>query len=339
MYLDCNQSQTEYFQHEMDMFSIDSNEIPFDFKRYSNANVVYFPTSCINENVQIEYPYFTHVLADYYVKKFEQPLTTSTYLPSTLINSFTNYIWNFMGYTLETHSGELYWHYANKNTDNIVVFFHGINAMNGIENIYLLNQLKKNSSIYVSVYQTTFVTEYLYNHTYSQHINNVISFLNTKNGKDLTLIGNSYGSIRITTMCKRYNCSKINKIILTDPVNLNFPFSSLFKHVVHGVFVNTNYTKKYRKSTTVKVLRQTKQYYHIYNNLDWYEWSLDTIFMEHYKHNLILVIGNYDALLTVNSHSKALTEICRVIYTNTSHGLVLFTDFLKYIELDSSCSV
>ncbi len=338
MYLNCNQSQTEYFKHEMSMFSVDSKETPFDYKMYSNVDIFYFPTSCIKENVQIEYPYFTHMLAEY-VPNLEKPLTTSSFIPSTFINSITNSIWRFMGYTLETHSGELYWHYANKKTDNIVVFFHGVNAMNGIENIYLLNQLKTNASIYVSLYQTTFVTEHSYNHTYSQHINNINSFLNTKNSKKINLIGNSYGSIRITTMCKRYNCSEINKIILTDPVNLNFPFSSLFKHVIHGVFTKTNYTEIYRKSTTVNVLRQTKHYNHIHDNLDWYEWSLDTTFMKYYKHNLILVIGKYDALLTVNSYSKSMTELCRVIYTNTLHGLVLFTDFLKYIELDSSCSV
>jgi hypothetical protein len=331
MYLYCNQNQTSYFENEMKMFGVDSSQSPFDYKSFSNSNITYFPTSCITENNRTEYPYFTQFLFSHMIN-VEQPLTLSNYIPNKWFNSATNAIWHIMGYNLESHNNELYWHYRNNNTDNIVVFFHGINAMNGLENLYLLNQLKVNASIYVSLYPSTFITEHLYNNTYSQHVNNVVSFLQTKSPEHTSLIGNSYGSIRITTLCKRYNCINMKHIILTDPVNINLPFSSLFKHVIHGAFTKTKYTGIYRQSTTVNVLRQYKHYYHLYNNVDWYEWSLDSHFMEYYKENLVLVIGKYDSMMNINTRSNALLETCRILYTNTLHGFVIFTNFFKKIK-------
>ena len=331
MYLSCNQSQSAYFETEREVFGIADNESQFDYKTYSNADIIYFPTSCIDNGVRIEYPLFSQFLMTY-VDKIEEPLTTNKYIPSSIINRVTNYIWVLMGYNLETHNNELYWHYKNNKTENVIIFFHGISVMNGLENLYLLRQFKKKASVFVSVYPQSFLTEHSYNTSYSQHINNVISFITTVlKTTQVELVGNSFGSIRITTLCKRYNCGEMKNIILTDPINLNFPYSILFKQVIHGVFANNKLTHIYRQITTVNVLRQEKHYNHLIYNLDWFEWSIDSSFMEYYKHNLVLVIGNYDSMIQVNKTCRAMTEIVPVIYTDTVHGFVLFADF--YINI------
>jgi hypothetical protein len=54
--------------------------------------------------------------------------------------------------------------------------------------------------------------------------------------------------------------------------------------------------------------------------------------MEHYKKNLVLVIGKYDSMMNINTTSNALLETCRVLYTNTLHGFVIFTNFFKKIK-------
>ena len=71
----------------------------------------------------------------------------------------------------------------------------------------------------------------------------------------------------------------------------------------------------------------------IRDNLDWYEASIDTPFMKRFSKSLTLVIGIHDKSISVNTTSYAMTELCRVIYTNTRHGMVLFTNVLDQIDL------
>ena len=124
----------------------------------------------------------------------------------------------------------------------------------------------------------------------------------------------------------------MSSIILTDPVNLNTPYGKMFVSMFHGAMAQTNLTDIYGQSRIVRWFRITKHANHLLNNFDWYEWSIDTAFMQKYKNNLILVIGKKDVLLSVNTTSYAMTQICRVIYTNTQHGFVLFTNFMKQIQ-------
>ena len=192
------------------------------------------------------------------------------------------------------------------------------------------------SSVYMSIYHPSFIIETDYNNTYSQHVTNIIAFIeNVLTNKNIMIIGNSYGSIRATTLCKRYDCSGFSNIILTDPINLNFPFSKIFSSIFHGVIARTEFTDFYRRITTIQVLREKKQYNHILSNFDWHEWTIDTMFMQKYKKNLILVIGTNDELITVNATSYAMTQICKVIYTNTMHGFVLFSSIFSKGEFYS----
>lgn len=340
-YLNCNSSQTSYFENERMLFGLEDTIKPFE-SNYLNSNVGYFPTSCIDNNTILHYPDSIHFIKQYLYDQVE-PIQMNRYIPGSVIGLISDFIWDLMGYVKVSYNNELFWYLENKNTNDVAIFFHGINALNGLENLYLLNKLSKNNSIYVSIYQPSFITDYFhYNATYSQHIYNVISFIKTElSSKSVSLIGNSYGSIRITTLCKRYDCSNMSNIILTDPVNINFPYSKIFVSLFHGVFSKSNLTAAYRMISTVNLLRDEKQYRHMENNFDWYEWSLDTTFMKYYKDILTIVIGKYDNLLSVNETSYAMTKICRVIYTNTLHGFVLFTDFLDEIQTikPDTCSI
>jgi hypothetical protein len=120
---------------------------------------------------------------------------------------------------------------------------------------------------------------------------------------------------------------------MTDAINTNVPFS-IFPKLMYGVFQKNNLTTFFDSSSiTIKTLKRKKHYNHFLQNLDWYEWSIDSQFMEYYKHNLVLVIGDYDMLITVNKTSYAMTQLCEVIYTKTEHGLVLFSNVLNQIKI------
>lgn len=333
LYLRCNASQAAYFENERMLFGLDNSTEPFE-KQYFTTNVSYFPTSCINDddNDILHYPNTIKFISQY-INKIETPLKFNQYIPGYAIGRVTDFVWTLAGYKQISYNNEQFWYRGNNKASSVVLFFHGINAANGVENLYLLNKLGKNNSVYVSIYQPSFIADYFnYNSTYSQHIDDVISFIKTElYNETVTIVGNSFGSIRATTLCKRYDCSGMSNIILTDPVNINFPYSKTFASLFHGALMKSNLTKKYRMIGTINILREEKHYRHAENNFDWYEWSIDTIFMNYYKTKLIIVIGKYDNLISLNETSYAMTKICRVIYTNTLHGFVLFSDFMDYV--------
>lgn len=341
-YFNCNSSQLSYFKNERRLFGLDDTIEPFEKSHY-NSNISYFPTSCIDDNNQITHYPNTIGFIKNHMSNLESPIYMNRYISGWAIGTVTDYIWRWMGYVKVSYNNELFWYFANNSTDDVAVFFHGINMMNGLENLYLLNKLGKNNSVYVSIYQPSFITDYFeYTNTYSQHINNIASFIKKElKGRNISIIGNSYGSIRVTTLCKRNDCTNMSRIILTDPVTLNFPFSKAFSCLFHGGLIRSNLTRGYRMIPTVSVLREEKQYRHMENNFDWHEWTIDTLFMNHYKHNLIIVIGRRDSLISINESSYAMTKLCRVIYTNTLHGFVLFSDFLDDIPTLKSgiCSI
>ena len=76
----------------------------------------------------------------------------------------------------------------------------------------------------------------------------------------------------------------------------------------------------------ITAFRYEKHYYHVVNNLDWHEWSIDTTMMKQFSNNLILVIGKRDEYIDVDPNSEAM-QLCRVIYTDTVHGWVVFSNF------------
>ena len=200
----------------------------------------------------------------------------------------------------------------------------------------LLRRLARNASVYFSVYSPVFYldADYVYLNTYSQHIDNLNAFILSHTAERPTaqydIVGNSYGTIRATTLCKRYpeTCERMRNIVLTDPLNLNIPYFRMFHSVLYGVFFpHPIWTPKYRKSTTIETLRLSKYYMGLWNSMDWYEWSIDSPMIRRFAKQMVLVIGTRDKHIVLNRDSDAL-KLCRVIYTNTRHGMCIFSDFL-----------
>lgn len=323
----CLSNQTDYFERERTMFNVPNYEKPFNYTEYTTQTIDHFPTNTSN------FVDFMRSKSD--VLELATPTPNKRIFGNDFIIKQTPRIWRWLGWQHQIHYDEEYWFYNNTKSDNVVFFLHGINGIDGLENMYLLNQLKQNASIYFSIYKPAFLLDHSYNRSYSDHIDNVMRFLDEFREKEdrLVLVGNSYGSIRLTTLCKRCDCSKYSKIILTDPLHINLPYSAIYKHIIYGVFFEHPTSSWRRQIATIRALRSEKQTAHFENNLNWLEWTIDTQFMEKYKHNLILVIGLRDNLISVNKDCIALTQLCRVIYTDTRHGMVLFTRFLEKINL------
>ena len=320
-----NKLKIDYFDNERILFNVPKYEQPFNHTEYTTQIINLFPDDTTFVN-------FMRSKTD--KLELAKPLPNNRIFMNDFIIRNIPRVWKILGWKNEIHYDEEYWVYNNTGTNNIVFFFHGINGIDGLENMYLLNQLKQNASVYFSVYKPSFILDHYYNNSYSQHIENIIRFLDEyKEPKRIAFVGNSFGSIRLTTLCKRRDCSQYSKIVLTDPLHINLPFSAIYKHIIYGVFMEHSSSLWRRKITTIKVLQTEKQTSHFENNLNWYEWSIDTPFMEKYKHNLILVIGEKDNLISVDKTCYALTKLCKVIYTNTQHGWILFSRFLDNIVL------
>ena len=330
-YLNCNESQQLYLETERELFGVASHETPF-FNKGDFEGIQYLPTSCVSEELCVDTK-----TAKFLYNYIDNPIPPGRmiHIPfvTPLLNIATDIIWKMSGWAKRSYYDEQYWYFHNPSTDNVAVYFHGLNGMNALENMYLLRHLTSQSSVFVSLYPNTFIQRNSYNHTYSEHINNVIDFIkNDLSDKTVALVGNSYGSIRITTICKRYDCSHISKIVLTDTINVNIAFHT-FKVLLYGVFLENEQTAIYNNSITVQTLKQKKHYNHFLDNLDWYEWAIDSHFMDYYRNNLVLIMGDYDKFVRVNKTSYAMTNLCRVIYTPTRHGMVLFSNVLDGITM------
>lgn len=319
-------NQNDYFEREREMFNVPSYEKPFNYTEYISKPIDYFPYNKPN--------FVDFIRSNTDKLELSSPTPNKRVFGNDFIIKQTHRFWRLLGWQYQIHHDEEYWFYNNTKSDNIVFFLHGINGIDGLENIFLLNQLKQNASVYFSIYKPSFLLDHPYNRSYSDHINNIIRFLDEYNDKGkVALVGNSYGSIRLTTLCKRCDCSKYSKIILTDPLHINLPYSSVYKNIVYGVFFEHPTSEWRRKIATIQVLRTEKQTTHFEINLNWFEWTIDTPFMDKYKHNLVLVIGEKDNLISVDKNCRALTELNCVIYTNTRHGMLLFTRFLDQINI------
>ena len=333
----CNDiyQQHEYLEKERHMFSISTDKSPFDGE-YLFDTTRFHPTSCMTENGLVQR------LVEGSCKHISdntalvlQPATHRLPLFDSLVWKMTDALWYLSGWTKIIEDGEHYWFYPNETTDKTVFYLHGVNVVNGFENIVLLRKLARQASVYVSIYSPVlfFDADYNYYHTYSEHIDNVASFIRRYKTYDTDIIGNSYGTIRTTTLCKRYPdlCHELNHIVLTDPLNLNLPFSKMFDACLYGVFfVHPEKTPIYRRSVTINTLRLERYYRHLYNYMDWWEWSIDTELLHEFADTMVLVIGDHDKLISVERNSPAM-QLCRVIYTNTRHGMVIFTDFMEQI--------
>lgn len=341
LYPQCNDilAQYGYLETERLMFGVSRDISPFDTESLFPNRTIFIPSACRNDDGE-------YTMENGKTSKFIAQNTHLELLPPT--NRFsgfdkyatyvTDFIWKMLGWEKHIVNGEHYWYLNNPNTNNVAFYLHGINGVNGLENMYLLRQLAQNASVYFSVYSPVFYldTNYEYNHTYSQHIDNLNSFIRTQIvsfDAQYVIVGNSYGTIRATTLCKRHpdTCTRMKNIVLTDPLNLNLPFSKLYHSAIYGIFfTHQTWTPKYRKSTTIQTLRLSKYYMGLWDNMDWYEMTIDSSMIRRFADKIVFVIGLKDKHIDLNYDSPVL-KLCRVIYTNTRHGMCVFSDFLGQI--------
>jgi hypothetical protein len=335
-YPTCNDiyEQHAYFENERNAFNVPISKSPFD-NEYLSDTTRFAKTTCMNgtDIQELTTGSCTSIIGD--ANLVAQSPTDRFPLFDSLIWRFTDMMWYLTGWSKIIEDGEHYWYYPNYNSNKTVFYLHGINAVNGFENVFMLRKFTKTATVYFSLYSPIlyFDANYFYTHTYSQHIDNVANFIQRYKTDNTDIIGNSYGTIRITTICKRYPnlCYHMDHIILTDPLNINLPFSKMLDACLYGVFlVHPIKTPEYHKSVTINTLRLYRYYNGLYKAIDWYEWTIDSEMMLRYSKNMVLVIGNYDSFIDVDRESPAM-KLCRVIYTNTQHGLVIFTDFMEQI--------
>lgn len=332
----CNDlyEQHEYYENERQFFNVTHGRSPFDLE-YLHDTTRFHHTTCVADGIIQP---ITDGSCQFIMKYSSMDEQTKLYRLSmfdSLAWKLTDSLWYLSGWTRLIENGEHYWHYPNETSNRTVFYLHGVNVLNGFENIILLRKLARHASIYVSIYSPIlyFDADYTYNHTYSQHIENVVTFVDNHKNINNDIIGNSYGSIRITTICKRYPelCNKMDNIVLTDPLTINLPFSKMFDACLYGIFmIHSNKTRIYHQSMTINTLRLERHYMHVYNYMDWSEWTIDSAMLKRFTHNMVLVIGEQDSLIDINRDSPAM-KICRVIYTNTQHGFVIFTDFMDQV--------
>lgn len=336
----CNDmtAQYEYLETERWMFGVSSDVSPFDSATLFPNRTVFMPSVCQNENGDYIQPAISNC------EFIEQNTHLELFPPTNRYTGLdkyatyaTDFVWRMLGWQKQIADGEHYWYLDNPNTDNIAFYLHGINGANGLENMYLLRQLAQNASVYFSVYSPVFYLDanYEYKHTYSEHIDNLNSFILSQTASDgrYDIVGNSYGTIRTTTLCKRYpdTCERMTNIILTDPLNINIPYSRIFSSILYGVFYpHPVHTPKYRQSVTIQTLRLSKYYMGVWNDMDWYEWSIDSPMIRRFSDKIVLVIGLRDRHIVLNRDSPVF-KLSRVIYTDTRHGMCVFSDFIGQI--------
>ncbi len=333
-YLPCNDSQTQkqYFEIERISFDIHHSVSPFNLSILVPEHQSYFPMSCRNEDGLYTRPELSHV--EYLCNHTDLELMSSvkrfTMFDGILSNTI-NLFWKFTNWKHVKLSGEEYMFFQNNSTNNTVFFLHGINVMNGLENLYLLNDITKRANVYILIYRPILYFDTTpYTNTYYETIINLEHMIRNVILSNETalyqLIGNSFGTIQITTLCKRYPslCMKMTDIILTDPVLVNFPYSKTSDIVTYGVFIKHS---DYNIDNYIVNKLRIKRYYDIFHKqIDWYEWSVDSLFIRTFAKQLVLVIGKQDNMINVK-HSPILDE-CRVIYTDTVHGFVIFENFM-----------
>jgi hypothetical protein len=331
-YLPCDniQAQQEYFERERKLFAIGDAKQPFNLTNIIPDHEPYFPMTCKNDDGTYRKPKLSHVeyLCNHTNLALKYPLNRFTMLDDTF-NWAINQVWKLTSWQRVHLFGEDYMFYQNTNTNDTVFFLHGINVMNGLENLYLLNDITKRANVYILIYHPIlFFDRTPYTHTYDETIDNLHTMMrNTVTSAQYQIIANSFGTIQITTLCKRYPslCLQMTDIILTDPVLVNYPFSKTSDIVTYGVFMNHPLYDIHNFITDK--LRIKKYYDIVHTQADWYEWSIDSLFIRTFTKQLVLVIGKYDSLID-GKHSPILDE-CRVIYTETVHGMVLFDNFME----------
>ncbi len=317
----CN--QTSYFEREKQLFNVDKRESPFFSDAFSSTKIECFP------NTEGDFMPFI-VSKNDKLDVIDYNATNIVDNENSYITTVSPYIWRLFGWKSYVFYDEEYWVYENTDTDNIVFYFHGLNAFDGAENLFVLHQLTRNATVYFSVYKPIYLTLHSYNHSFAEHIDNVFRFVDLMRGP-VSVVGHSYGSVRVTDMCARYDCLRFSKIVLLDPININVPFSMNFKQILFGLVFKNEFTAGINEIVFIQLMRSERNRLHLIHNYRWKDWSIDSDFLRKYMDNLVLVISVNDHLISVDKES--ISRMSTVIFTTTTHGMIVATRIFNQIQM------
>ena len=367
MYLPCDDlsMQRRYFEQQRVVFDVDESIAPLDMYYLLNLSVpngtgdgIYLPMTCVDKTGE-------RVKAESFVRfgrsrtkhELQHPIRFSPprFLSNLMTGTFGATMW-MMGWDKVTFEGNTYLYHHNPNTNNILFHFHGIGSIGGLETTLLFRNMKKQTSIYILLFEgASLVSPDASNDPagdLDKHLESSRRFIDlhteptasndrwAPNGDstpnatyDYRISGQSFGTIQITAMCKQYpqTCLRMTDIILIDPLTIDLPFSRIASIAIYGVFVNDpTKTPLLGTDYLASFIRLENQFNMFMENLDWYEWSIDSLFIRTFSEKLVMIIGTKDH--TIDVKPVPIFDLCRTIYTDTYHATSLLLDMQDWIQ-------
>ena len=219
----------------------------------------------------------------------------------------------------------------------VIYYLHGLNPLNGIENIQFVGQLSEHLDVNIIMNQNLLCNNHLTNESFSSHLSSIIQFINNdfndpKNKyTDYHLIGDSYGSIRLAILARSnpelFDSAK--SIVWVDPLSINLPYSPTFVRVWECVFNSCSGVQ----DPIITLMNHDSQWTFLYNEIDMYDWSIDSNLLYRYADKCSVIIGLNDIYIDMNQTSPVAMNSCKFHYTDDVHGAVLFNDLNKFVNI------
>jgi len=244
---------------------------------------------------------------------------------SIYLEKTSKHIWSLLGWS--NHKKGVEYYYLDRNSTETLIFFHGCNAFFGLENYILLSQISttkniiffQNPSTYFpySIDQSKFPDIYHY-------VELVYDTINDMNLTNITMAGHSYGTILVTLLLKNNPTLHkiIDSVILYEPITINLPYSFTFNIIFNNVFINDSANKTYNLITYI--LQEERQYKYLFDNLDWYEWTIDSDFLYQWENKTTIYYGLYDSMSTIINIDAPVFRNIKLIGIPFIHGGSLF---------------
>lgn len=341
-------AQAAYYANERYEFGITGVAAPFD--------EVYEPENCKEEFVCTDrsiYPmsYWDEATQtmdsrylDHYVENIHRKPISKYMMLSPMARDITGYVtdavirilgWSHDTYVSASHLEPLELLTVDSaDTTETIYYFHGLNPLNGLENLQFLAGVSNILNVRIIKNHDILCNSHLTNMSMNQHLELAHEYIAhdiaVRNVTAYHLVGDSYGSIRMTVMSRLYPVmfDMADTITWVDPLTLNLPYSPTFTRLWGCVFHTCD---TFDSVTTI--LNDRDQYQFLRNNLDTYTWSLDSHTLRRYADKCYVLIGSRDKYVQLNMDSPIATTTCTFHITSDGHGGVLTRDINDFVPL------
>jgi pimeloyl-ACP methyl ester carboxylesterase len=216
----------------------------------------------------------------------------------------------------------------------VIYFLHGLNPLNGLENIHFLGRLAEYVDVKIILHDPTLCNSHRTNETMVDHIHGVAEFIRDDIARnqytDYHLVGDSYGSIRLAVLYRHFPelLNSANTIVIVDPLTINLAFSPTIDRIWNCVFQTCDIL-----DAVIGVLNDRDQYDFLLNNLDVYQWAIDSEMLRRYKDTMHVIIGRNDRYIAIDESSPIIHTTGTYHFTDDVHGGVLTRDLNEFISL------